>query len=270
MTIDSAACWSSVLKSTLLIVFSLAASMAVSRNAVALAANPTSAFDFRTIELKILSPDGKQTIGSTRFIVSRGNSTEEIKVETRYMDGEHDSESERLYVGSPDATPRLDSYEHSFFNADGTLRMVDTLDTKSGRASCTSYSAGQINARKSQLEVPADSFAGASELMMVVGSLRRGIREIRFHAFACVPGPRIFSVEASLPDRSEHWSLYPGNLVRLEMQPDLGLLNILLAPFMPKMDAWFNPNDNWNYVGGEFDRYFRGPHVLTVQVPPAK
>jgi len=24
---------------------------------------------------------------------------------------------------------------------------------------------------------------------------------------------------------------------------------------------------NWNYVGGEFDRYFRGPHVLTVRIP---
>jgi len=57
------------------------------------------------------------------------------------------------------------------------------------------------------------------------------------------------------------------DLVRLDMQPDLGVLNLLLAPFMPKMDAWFNPNDNWNYVGGEFDRYFRGPHVLTVRVP---
>jgi hypothetical protein len=54
------------------------------------------------------------------------------------------------------------------------------------------------------------------------------------------------------------------------MRPDLGALNLLIAPFMPTMDAWFNPAENWNYVGGEFDRYFRGPHVLTVQVPPAK
>jgi hypothetical protein len=105
--------------------------------------------------------------------------------------------------------------------------------------------------------------------MMVVGSLRQGIREIRFHAFACVPGPAIFSIEASLPDRSEHWPHYPGELVRLGMRPDLGALNFLLAPFIPRMDAWFNPNDDWNYVGGEFDRYFRGPHVLTVRVSPA-
>ena len=255
------------MKIALALVFSLVASLTVCGNAAALDANPASSFDFHTLQLKILSPDGKRTIGSTRFMVTRDNSSEVIKGETTYIDGEHDAESERLYVGNADSTPRLETYEHSFFNADGTLHMVDILDAKSGIASCTSYSAGKISARKSQLEVPADSFAGASELMMVVGSLRRGIRNVRFHAFACVPGPRIFSVEASLPDRSEHWLLYPGELVRLDMQPDLGVLNLLIAPFMPKMDAWFNPNDNWNYVGGEFDRYFRGPHVLTVRVP---
>jgi len=257
------------LKTTLLIGFSLAAIMAVFGGAFALEAKPTSAFDFGSQQLKILSPDGKQTIGSTRFRVSRDSSGEQIKGETRYADGEHDNESELLDVGSTESTPRLVRYEHSFFNADGTLAMVDTLDARSGVASCTSYSAGKMTAHKSQLDVPADSFAGASELMLVVGSLRRGIREIRFHAFACAPGPRIFSVEASLPARSEHWLLYPGDLIRLDMRPDLGALNLLLAPFMPKMDAWFNPNDDWNYVGGEFDRYFRGPHVLTVRVPPA-
>ena len=64
--------------------------------------------------------------------------------------------------------------------------------------------------------------------------------------------------------------LYPGDLFRLDMRPDLGALNLLIAPFLPTMDAWFNPNDNWNYVGGEFDRYFRGPHVMTVRMPPAE
>jgi len=257
------------LKTALLAVFSLAASAVVRGQAVASEASPAGAFDFHAVQLKILSPDAKQTIGSTRFTVLRDNSSEEIRGETRYLDGDHDSESDRLYVGKPGATPRLDTYEHSFFNADGTLLMVDTLNAKSGLASCTSYTAGKKKERKSQLDVPADSFAGASGLMMVVGSLRQGIREIRFHAFACAPGPGIFSVRASLPDRSGHWLLYPGELVRLDMRPNLGPLNLLLAPFMPTMDAWFNPNDNWDYVGGEFDRYFRGPHVLTVRVPPA-
>lgn len=251
------------------ILWLLAATIAVSSNAIAFEANRAGAFDFQPLELKVLSPDAKRTIGATRFTVSRDNSFEVIKAETRYQNGEHDNEIERLNPASPGTTPTLDSYEHSFFNADGTLHMVDTLDAKAGVASCTSYMAGSEKVRRSKLEVPADSFAGASELMMVVASLRQQTHEVRFHAFACVRGPAIFSVEASVPRRAERWPLYAGDLVRLDLRPDLGVLNLLLAPFMPTMDAWFNPADNWNYVGGEFDRYFRGPHVLTVRVSPA-
>jgi hypothetical protein len=147
--------------------------------------------------------------------------------------------------------------------------MVDTFNAKAGVASCTIYRSGIAKVRKSLLDVPADSFAGASGLMMTAASLRHGNREISFHAFACAPGPELFAVKASLPERSERWPLYPGDLFRLDMRPDLGALNLLIAPFLPTMNAWFNPNDNWNYVGGEFDRYFRGPHVLTVRMPRA-
>jgi hypothetical protein len=228
-----------------------------------------SGFDTGGLQFKILSSDGKATIGYTRFTVLLKDSTEEVKGETKYVVGERDAEDELLDVAAPTYTPRLETYKHSFFNADGTLSMVDTLDAKTGVASCASYTSGKMKLRKSQLEVPADSFAGASGLMMMVGSLRHGNREIKFHAFACAPGPEIFSVAASLPVRAERWPFYSGDLFRIDMRPDLGALNLLIAPFLPTMDAWFSPADNWNYVGGEFDRYFRGPHVLTVRVPPA-
>ena len=242
----------------MLVAFSLTAS-------VARAADP----DFGGLQFNILSSDDKQRLGTTRFTVLRNGSTEEIKGETRYLDGERDSEDVRLDVEDERSSLKLDTYEHLFFNADGTLHMVDSLDAKSGVASCTSYTSGQRKIRKSQLDVPADSFAGASGLLMMVTSLRHGSREIRFHAFACAPGPEIFSIKASLPEQSERWPFYSGNLFRLDMRPDLGALNLLIAPFLPTMDAWFSPADNWNYVGGEFDRYYRGPHVLTVRVPPS-
>jgi hypothetical protein len=225
-------------------------------------------FDTGGLQFKILNFDGKATIGYTRFTVLQKDSIEEVKGETRYVDGERDSEDEVLDVVAPTYTPRLGTYEHSFFNADGTLSLVDTLDAKSGVALCASYTSGKRKLRESQLEVPADSFAGASGLMMMVERLRQGNREISFHAFACAPGPQIFGVKASLPVRTERWPFYSGDLFRIDMRPDLGALNLLIAPFLPTMDAWFSPADNWNYVGGEFDRYFRGPHVLTVRVPP--
>jgi hypothetical protein len=53
------------------------------------------------------------------------------------------------------------------------------------------------------------------------------------------------------------------------LRPDLGAgLNLVIAPFLPKTEAWFDPHDNWKYVGGEFNRYFGGPHVFQVLVPP--
>jgi hypothetical protein len=256
------------LKATLLAAVSLILFTALSSNATGVNDRGASGSDIDGLQFKILSADGKATIGYTRFTVLRNNSTEEIKGETRYLDGERDSEDEVLSVAPQSYPLRLETYEHSFFNTDGTLQMVDKLDAKSGVASCASYASGKMKLRRSQLDVPADSFAGASGLMMLVGSLRHGSREIKFHAFACAPGPEIFSVKALLPDRSDHWSLYPGDLVRLDMRPDLGALNLLIAPFLPTMDAWFNPADNWSYVGGEFDRYFRGPHVLTVRISP--
>ena len=223
-------------------------------------------FEFRGAQFRILSADGKQTIGTTRFTSSRSESTEEIKGETSYVDGERDSEVERMQITDARLAPRLDAYQHSFFNADGSVAMVDMLDAKSGAASCTRYASGAGNVHTSKLKVPADTFAGASGLMMIVGMLRQGTREIHFHEFACAPGPEIFSVAASASDRTERWPLYPGNLMRLDMRPDLGALSVLIAPFLPKVDAWFSRDDDWNYVGGEFDRYFRGPHVLTVRV----
>jgi hypothetical protein len=257
---------SDYLKTPFLLVLLLSASLMAGNLGVASEANPASTLDFQALELNILSPDGKQKIGSTHFRVARDRSAEVIKGETKYLDGEYDNEKERIVWGSGDSAPRLDAYEHWFFNADGSPRMVDRLDTKTAMASCASYTVDGMRVRTSRFDVARDTFAGSSSLMMVVRNLRRGIREIKFHAFACAPGPKILAVEASLPPRREQWSLYRGNLVRLDFHPDLGVLSLLVGPFIPKMDAWFNPDDNWNYVGGEFDRYFRGPHVVSVRV----
>jgi len=64
-------------------------------------------------------------------------------------------------------------------------------------------------------------------------------------------------------------ALHPGDLILLDLRPDLGAgLNFVIAPFLAKTEAWFDPHDHWNYVGGEFNRYFGGPHVFQVRVPP--
>jgi hypothetical protein len=120
-----------------------------------------------------------------------------------------------------------------------------------------------------EFDFPADTFVGASQVLIVTAKLRKGRRKIDFHAFACVPGPRLFHIDATVPDRVEYWPYYQGDLVRLDLRPDLGIgLSFVISPFLPKTEAWFDPSNNWAYVGGEFNRYFGGPHVLQVLVPP--
>ncbi len=50
-----------------------------------------------------------EKIGTTRFTVLRNNSTEEIKGETRYLDGERDSEDVRLDVEDERSSLKLDT-----------------------------------------------------------------------------------------------------------------------------------------------------------------
>jgi hypothetical protein len=79
-----------------------------------------------------------------------------------------------------------------------------------------------MKVRTSKVEFPADTFGSGSQLQFVTAKLREGHHKIRFHAFACVPGPRVFHVAASVPERAELWPFYPGDLIRLDLRPDLG------------------------------------------------
>lgn len=228
----------------------------------------SSASSFLATNLIIFSADGNHMIGHVRYTISRADDTELVRGESQYLDGEHDVELERLKLEVNAQAPILVSYEHSFFNANGSPRIVNTLDVKTGSASCRRYSEDNIiEDDQSNLAVPADTYAGATQMMFVVIRLRQGTHNIKFHSFNCVPGPRIIAVEASAEADRVRWSMYPGELLKVEIQPDFGWFGLLITPLIQKMYAWFDPSDNWNYVGGLYDRFYGGPHILTVRTP---
>jgi hypothetical protein len=66
-------------------------------------------------------------------------------------------------------------------------------------------------------------------------------------------------------DGTREWPMYPGKLAKLELQPDFGWLGVLIAPILPKIYAWFDPNSDWNDVGGLYDRFHKGLHILRVR-----
>jgi hypothetical protein len=97
--------------------------------------------------MKILSSDGSQIIGATRFTISSDSSNKIVTGETRYRDGQHDNEVESIKLVN--GAPRLETYEHSLLTADGTSIMIDKLDAAGHIASCSRREGGAMNVRTS-------------------------------------------------------------------------------------------------------------------------
>jgi hypothetical protein len=228
--------------------------------------DPDTAFDFLPTDVTIYDPDDMRVVGHGRYRIDRPDGMEIVEGENEYFDGRHDRERERLKVGAPGEAPILLDAEHSFFGADGSPLLADRLDASAGTASCAVYVHGTAQVHRSTVVAPADTYAGATQLMLIVARLRQGERErIKLHAFNCLPGPKIMAIEASVTTTRTRWTMYPGVLATIELKPDLGWLGVLVAPFLPKMQAWFDPLDDWNYVGAAFDRFYKGEHILMVR-----
>jgi hypothetical protein len=226
------------------------------------------AFDFANTNLSIFSRPGKQLIGHGRYSSSRSADIDLVRAENKYLDGASDLELDYLKPGDSSDAPSLVRHEYTSYNADGTPQFVESLDTASGAASCAENVEGNNQIYQATLDVPSDTYAGATQLMFIAAKLRQGERgTIKFHSFNCAPGPKILSISVSVPAEREDWPMYPGKLVKLQLQPDFGWLSFLIAPFLPKLYFWFDPNNNWNCVGGLYDRYYKGPHILTVRDP---
>jgi hypothetical protein len=224
------------------------------------------AFDFLATNLTIFSPTGRQIIGHGRYSSSKSDSTDLIRGENKYLDGARDVELDHLKPGDSGEAPTLMRHEYSSFNADGSPQFVESFDPVSGAASCAENVNGTAQVHQATLDVPSDTYAGATQMMFITARLRQGqLETIKFHSFNCAPTPKILLISVSVPTEREEWPMYPGKLVKLELQPDFGWLSILFAPFLPKIYAWFDPNDNWNYVGALYDRFYKGPHILTVR-----
>ena len=248
------------------VVFFLAAAL-MAKPITSAGAEPVLPFGVQNLIVE--SPDGRKVIGHMTYTVTRSSQGAEAKGETKLIDGERDIEEAKLELLPDNSIPILASYSHSYFNADGTPQRAAQLDLKSGEATCTEYQGGQPQVRHEIIEIAPDTYAGASLALPVINALRQGMRrKIRFHAFSCVPGPRVLTVEANVVSSSAHRDSYPGNLVEVEIKPYLGWFSIVASPFLPKFYAWFDPADNWSYVGSRNQRYYKGPNVLLVKAPP--
>ena len=94
-----------------------------------------------------------------RFTVLRNDTTEEIKGETRYVDGERDSEDDSAASLGAQLRPHRSKPTSTRSSTRTARRSCSTRSTLNPAiASCTSYWSGAMKVRKSRLEVPGRFF----------------------------------------------------------------------------------------------------------------
>ena len=217
---------------------------------------------------KILNEEGTQIIGHGHYeIISNGDDRAAAFGENRFNNGEYDIERDRFALSGPGAEPRMLTYDHTFYASDGSIERESKVNFTSGQASCIRYVNGKADVTSATLELPPDTYAGSMIIVPIKNSLMRGnLASIVLHDVNCIPAPRVVKVRAYVNHRST-WKFYPGELTEVDIEPDLGWLNLLLAPFIPEIKTWFDPSKKWAFVGGNFQRYFKGPKVILARIP---
>ena len=217
-------------------------------------------------EFEILNGDGSAVVGYARYeFRSDGPGSYVLHGENRFLDGQYDIEHDRL-TGEGDRLA-VTSYRHDYLNKDGSLQREAQADFRTGMASCVVYVDGHPQVSSAKLEFPPDTYSGSTVLVPLTRHLRHGFEgPILFHNFNCIPGPTILSIKAYPPSVAT-WKHHAGQLVEVRIKPDFGWLDLLIAPFVPRMDAWFEPSQDWAYVGGKSGRFYQGPEIILVQIP---
>jgi hypothetical protein len=208
-----------------------------------------------------------QVIGHTGYTVTPdGPNVMLVKGENRFFDGQFDIENSRVEDREGDQLPVMISSQHLFYSASKVLQQGSQADFRAGSATCYERADGGVTPVTAKLDFPPDTYAGAAVVIPMRHYLREGRRsEIKLHAFNCIPGPKVMAIMASANPPAA-WGKYPGELVQMTVKPDFGWLNVLVAPFVPEIRPWFNPSADWDFVGGDFSRYYKGPQVVLVRV----
>ncbi|HEY2524958.1 MAG TPA: hypothetical protein VGI29_07860 [Candidatus Binataceae bacterium] len=217
--------------------------------------------------LVIYDPSGTTQLGRAHYVVTQRGDMVTIEGRNDFNDGERDVEHDTLRSEGGDF-PRMLTYEHDYFDARGAPQLTASADMVAGKSSCAKYENGKGTIETAVLEYPRDSYAGAGVLVPIANQLRRGATDLDIHVFDCAAGPRILTLHADLA--REQWRFLPheGELAKAEAHPVFGWFNVFLKPFVPKIRMWFDPLQDYAFVGGTLSRYYRGPEVLLVSARP--
>jgi len=226
-----------------------------------------SALSFPPTSFAILNPDTGIAIGRSRYRVDLTRDGGILHGDNRYFDDQSDVETAHLESGVGEGLPRLLDFDHTFFRADGSILMRAHVDLKSGAATCIDNSGAQKIAQSAVLSVPDNTWAGASVVLPIRDFLRAGDKGASrpLHVFNCAPSAKIFAISVRTDPGNAVWTAYGAEAMRVEVRPDFGWLNLFTAAFVPKLHAWFDPNDRMAFIGDEATRYYQGPRIMLVK-----
>jgi len=223
--------------------------------------------DFRPSDFKILDTDNETLIGHGHYEVDRVGSQFVLHGENRYLTGEYDIEEDTLDAIGDHSRPTLKRYRHDFYDAAGSLVVASHLDVETGLGVCGRIESGAMSLKSEPLKFAADTYAGASVLLPIQEFLRRGDINgtLDLHVFNCFPSPKLIAVQMKRVTQKQTWSEYPGELEKIDIKPNFGFFTIIVAPFVPKLAAWFDPSRDFLLVGAQLQRYYRGAKIILVR-----
>jgi len=244
--------------------------------AIALTAMPARAafagytLTFPPTTFTILNPDTGAAIGRSIYRVDTAGDRATLRGEDGYFDGQTDVEIAHLDLGASGGPPRLVDFDHTFYNADHAIVRRHHLDVGSGAATCIDNSGGQKSEQAELINVPDNTWGGASIVVPIQEFLRSGSgATLPLNVFSCANGPRILAVNVTKDPGNAIWTRYGREALRVEVRPNLGWLNVIVGAFVPKLHAWFDPKEGWAFVGDEAARYYKGPAIMVVKAGAA-
>jgi hypothetical protein len=227
-------------------------------------ARAESLLDAGAVDYEIMSPDGHVTLGHGRYTIERQKDTIVLHGESRYTTGEYDNEIDVLSPGLPGGLPTLEKFDHLFYSAEGVLTRASHADLTTALASCTDTTA---HIEQSQtLDFPSDTWAGASVLIPIQEFLQGGGEgKLNMNVFNCTSKPGIYPVTVTVASNPTSLPSAQGGAVEVEVKPHFGWFDVFIAPFVPKLNAWFDPGKGWGFEGVSIARYYKGPQILIVE-----
>lgn len=224
-----------------------------------------AAISFPPTNFKIINPDTGATIGQSQYSIENVADGAIVHGASHFSDGQSDVETGRL-LGVGDGLPKLVEFDHTFFSADGSVVERAHLDLRSGAATCTHTASGVRSDTTASLQFPDDTWAGASVVIPIQHFLRTSNRDLpSLHVFNCAPEPKIFAISLQTDPGPAVWTPYGGSALRVEVRPDFGWLNLIVTAFVPKLHIWFDPGNQWTFVGDEAARFYHGTKIMLVK-----